>query len=125
MSTFDGLTSLMSSPPTEQSGVLTLADINAMFETMRNDAYSDRGYIFISPRMRKRLIHWERVGRLYHAHPLPDYAIRKCVRRRIVAARRAGMKRIHKMERREEQAEQAILRGTPQLTEPFTVHVTD
>ncbi len=62
----------------------------------------------MSPKMHHRL----RVLRLYATHPLPDYALRKCVRRRIVAARQAGMKRIRRMERREEQREAELLRDT-------------
>lgn len=97
--TFDGTT-----------GRFSLAELDAMIDKIRAQvARDDPMYFMISTETHKRIKHWERVSRLYAAHPLPDSAIRKCIRRRIVRARQAGMRRIHKMEAREAQRDAEVL----------------
>jgi hypothetical protein len=103
---YDGLADLMRNAPTEQSGVLTRADIDTVMDAMYANARPEPDMLYVSVTTYRRIRHWERIGRLYAAHPMPDYALRTCVRRRIVAARQAGMTRIRRVERREAREEQ-------------------
>lgn len=67
------------------------------------------GYLVISPRMRNRLIHLERVSALYQRYPVPGYKIRRVHLCKIYVHRTKGRHRIKQRERREARAEQRMI----------------
>lgn len=106
---FEGLDTL-THDTAKNDGTVSLETLNALIDKIRTQvAREDPAYFMISTETHKRIRHWERVGHLWRAHPLPDYAIRKCIRRKIIRARQAGMRRIRKMEAREAQRDAELL----------------
>jgi hypothetical protein len=70
----------------QSSGVLTLADITSLFQSMYDDvARVEPDYFLVSPQTVLRL----RIAQLYAARPLPRRKLRKC----IVRKRQAVMSR--------------------------------
>jgi hypothetical protein len=95
---------------TAGSGMLTLVEMNALFQSLYENARAEPDVWVVSPCTVKRLRHFERVGKVNRAHPLPQRTLRKCHMRRVIARRQQGMARIARIEQREERAEAEFLK---------------
>lgn len=105
---FDGIGDLFRSTAHSdpQSGVLTLADLDNMIDTIKEQASTaDHWAFYLSPRMAARvrwlMRHMELIGKMYRAYPPPRYKIRKCHMRKLQARWRKCMRRFHKIEQSE------------------------
>ena len=101
---FDGLRDFFAScgQTDQQSGVLTLADLDSLIDTMKEQAGTSQSWLIpVSPTWIRRMRHLEMIGAMYRAYPRPHYKIRKCHMRKLQARWREGRRRIRKIEQAE------------------------
>ena len=99
MSTWEDIGSLISPASSASSGVLALADIEAMFQSMYANATTHPDMLYVSPKDARRI--WRLVQRsaLYHRYRLPKRRLRKVTLRRRQALIERGRRRIARDER--------------------------
>lgn len=105
---FDGMDDLFRSGAhsAQQRGILTLADLDTMIDTVKERASTvDHWAFYLSPRMAARvrwlMRHTELISKMYRAYPPPRYKLRKCHMRKLQAKWRTCKRRIHKIEQSE------------------------
>lgn len=106
-----GVNSWQNAGATQQSsGVLTLPDLEAAFVSLWNAPCASPDYFVISPTMKRRLLHLQRIARLYQVvMPRTRRKLRKCIERKVQAQLAQGKRRIARIERRELREERSIL----------------
>jgi len=97
--TWDGLASLLSPGSAENSGVLTLADLEAAFQSMRDMAAPWPHMIVVSPRDARLIWRLQQRWALYQRYPLPKRKLRKTALRKRQALIERGRRRIARDER--------------------------
>lgn len=101
MSTWDGLPSQLRPPneSTSAGGVLTLADLEAMFQSMYDHETAHPDYFLVSPKNARRI--WRAVQRsaLYRRYPLPKRRLRKIAMRKRQSLIERGRRRVARDER--------------------------
>jgi len=104
------LDELIRSEPTTATGTLTAADIDALLEQMSANFRAQPDMLFVSPGMMYSIRHAQRIGQLYHAHPVPRRKIRKCHMRKLQATWCKGKAHIRRVEQAERAREEAEMR---------------
>lgn len=98
--TWDGIASLLSPASQSASGVLTLADLEAAFQSMRDQATDPEPLmIIVSPKDARRIWRYQQLAFLYLRYPLPKRKLRKTVLRKRQALINRGQRRIARDER--------------------------
>ncbi len=107
-----GINCLAGTVVTQQGGTLTLQDLDTLFVSLWESARASPDYLIISPTMKRRLLHLQRMARLYEVTlPRTRRKLRTCVERKAQARLAQGKHRIARIEQRELREEQAVLRG--------------
>lgn len=94
----------------QSSGVLTLPDLEAALVSLWNAPMASPDYFFISPATKRRLLHLQRIARLYEVvMPRTRRKLRTCIERRVQARLAQGRRRIARIEQRELREERKVL----------------
>jgi hypothetical protein len=103
------LTEFVYGPPVAEirGGILSVADIDAVIASMRDNARAEPDILYVSPGTLRVIKYAQRIGRLYRAHPVPHGKIRKCHMRKLQARWRAGKAHIRRVEAAERAREEA------------------
>jgi hypothetical protein len=98
MSAWDGLGSLVSSASQATTGVVTAADIEALFKAMYDNARTEPDYFFVSP----ETVWLLRRARIYGVNHAPRRKLRKCFARKRNAVMSRGIRRLRRLQRAKE-----------------------
>lgn len=102
-----GLLSSTTMTTENSGGVLTLETLNAFFDMFWHAPMASPDYLIISPTMKRRMLHLQRIARLYAVvMPRTRRKLRKCIAHKIQARLTQGKRRIARIEQRELREEQ-------------------
>lgn len=93
------------------AGAFSLGALSQALDEIYAGASANSHMMLVSVETTRQIRHFYRIGRLYLAHPIPRYKIRKCHMRKIHRAWRKGRAHIRRVEQAERAREEAAMRA--------------